>query len=56
MVIAKKLASFSVTAGMEEVLEAVEDVNTQQYHHTHIIAKDEVSPFYTSRCHFCRSP
>jgi hypothetical protein len=36
---AKKLDSFSVTAGMEEVLEAVEDVNTRQFHHMHIITK-----------------
>ncbi len=42
MVMAIKLASYSVTAGTEEVLEAVEDVNTRQFHHMHIITKDEV--------------
>jgi hypothetical protein len=56
VVMTKKLASFSVTAGMVEVLEAVEDVNTEQFHHPHIITKDEVSPLCTSRCHFSSSP
>jgi hypothetical protein len=32
----------SIICGTEEVLEAVEDVNTQQFHHMHIITKAEV--------------
>jgi hypothetical protein len=31
----------SIICGTEEVLEAVEDVNTQQFHHPHIFTKDE---------------